>query len=152
MTRRSKRLTAVAGLAGVALLVAGLAVVQPWNPASKCPPVANHPEWTVARRWDEATTRRDPARAARPDGPRPQPVPHLRRDVGRLGGLRPDRQRVHRQGEARRPSNVAAARNEAISYAAYRVLSSRYIKAVGGDESLSEFDDDDGLAVLSARR
>jgi hypothetical protein len=37
--------------------------------------------------------------------------------------------------------DVAAARNEAISYAAYRVLTSRYIKAVGGDKSLSEFDD-----------
>ena len=38
-------------------------------------------------------------------------------------------------------SNVAAARNEAISYAAFRVLTSRYLKAVGGAESLSEFDD-----------
>ena len=38
-------------------------------------------------------------------------------------------------------SNVAAARNEAISYAAYRILSSRYIKSVGGDESLSAFAD-----------
>jgi hypothetical protein len=37
--------------------------------------------------------------------------------------------------------DVAAARNEAISYAAYRVLTSRFIKAVGGDKSLSEFDD-----------
>ncbi|MGP1673719.1 MAG: vanadium-dependent haloperoxidase, partial [Candidatus Limnocylindrales bacterium] len=38
-------------------------------------------------------------------------------------------------------SNVTAARNEAMSYAAYRILSSRYIKAVGGDESLSAFAD-----------
>jgi len=38
-------------------------------------------------------------------------------------------------------NDVAAARNEAISYAAYRVLTSRYIKAVGADQSLSEFDD-----------
>jgi len=36
--------------------------------------------------------------------------------------------------------DVAAARNEAISYAAYRVLTSRFIKAVGADVSLSEFD------------
>jgi len=37
--------------------------------------------------------------------------------------------------------NVATARAEAISYAAYRVLSARYIKAAGASESLSEFDD-----------
>ena len=46
--------------------------------------------------------RRDPARSARPDGPRPEPVPHLRRDVGCLGGLRPDGGRLHLQGEAHR--------------------------------------------------
>ena len=38
-------------------------------------------------------------------------------------------------------SDVTSARNEAISYAAYRVLSARYIKSVGADQSLSEFDD-----------
>jgi hypothetical protein len=37
--------------------------------------------------------------------------------------------------------NVAMARNEAISYAAFRVLTARYIKSVGGEASLSEFDD-----------
>ena len=34
---------------------------------------------------------------------------------------------------------MAAARDEAISYAAYRILSARFIRAVGGEESLSEF-------------
>jgi hypothetical protein len=37
--------------------------------------------------------------------------------------------------------DVAAARDEAISYAAYRLLNERYISAVGGDESLSQFAD-----------
>ena len=36
---------------------------------------------------------------------------------------------------------AAAAREEAISYAAYRVLTARFIKSVGGEPSLSEFDD-----------
>jgi hypothetical protein len=36
--------------------------------------------------------------------------------------------------------DVAAARNEAISYAAYRVLEHRYIEAVGGTDSVLEFD------------
>ena len=37
--------------------------------------------------------------------------------------------------------DVRAAREEAISYAAYRVLTARYIKSVGAEQSLSEFDD-----------
>jgi hypothetical protein len=37
--------------------------------------------------------------------------------------------------------DVAAARNETISYAAYRILTARFIKAVGADKSLSEFAD-----------
>ena len=47
-------------------------------------------------------------------------------------------------------SNVAAARNEAISYAAYRLLSSRYIKAVGGDGVAVGVRRRHGLAVLPA--
>jgi hypothetical protein len=43
--------------------------------------------------------------------------------------------------EKQTASDVTAARNEAISYAAYRVLTERYIKAVGADKDLSEFDD-----------
>ena len=37
--------------------------------------------------------------------------------------------------------DVTAAREEAISYAAYRVLTERYLKSVGASDSLSEFDD-----------
>ena len=87
MTRRSKLTAALAGLVGVALVVGGLVVVQPWNQQPKCPAVANHPEWSVARRWDEATL--DAIRRALP-----APTVHARnlfhtvgRDVGRLGGL-----------------------------------------------------------------
>ncbi len=43
--------------------------------------------------------------------------------------------------EKHRSSDVAAAREEAISYAAYHVLTARYIKSVGANQSLSEFDD-----------
>jgi len=49
-------------------------------------------------------------------------------------------------------SDVAAARTEAISYAAYHVLTARFIKAVGADRSLSEFDDlMDSLCLPLAR-
>src|SRR6185369_16192716 len=37
-------------------------------------------------------------------------------------------------------SNVAQARNEAISYAAWTVLRARYEKANGGEDSVAEFD------------
>ena len=35
-------------------LAVGLAVTRPWVQQPACPPVADHPEWSVARRWDEA--------------------------------------------------------------------------------------------------
>ena len=61
--------------------------------------------------------------------------------MGRLGGLRPDRRRRHLRRRSTPPQTSSAARNEAISYAAYRVLTARFIKAVGGADSLSEFAD-----------
>ncbi len=84
---------------------------------------------------------RDPARAARAHRPRPEPVPHLGRDVGRLGGVRPDGGRLPGPRRSTRRRTSTAAREEAMSYAAYRLLNERYIKAVGGDVSLSEFAD-----------
>ena len=48
-------------------------------------PVAEHPDWSVARRWDEALL--DAIRRALPNpaGPRPQPVPHRRWRCGTPG-------------------------------------------------------------------
>jgi hypothetical protein len=126
----------------VALVVVGtgLAVTRPWEPASSCPPVAEHPEWSVARRWDEALL--DAIRRSLPN-----PPVHARNlfhasvamwdawaayDPTATGYIVKDKASA---------GNVEAARNEAISYAAYRVLSSRFIKAVGGDVSLSAFAD-----------
>ena len=83
-------------------------------------PRREHPEWSVARRWDEALLDAIRRVAAEPARPRSQPVPHVGRDVGRLGHLRRHRRRAHLPGEAHGAGNVAAARNEAISYAAYR--------------------------------
>jgi hypothetical protein len=137
---RSTRL-AVLAVAGIAVVVvAGLVIARPWQSQPSCPPAANHPEWSVARRWDEALL--DAIRRALP-----APTVHARNlfhtsaamwdawaayDTTASGVFVKEKLTV---------SNVSAARNEAISYAAYRVLSSRYIKAVGGDESLSAFAD-----------
>jgi hypothetical protein len=141
--RRSRRPIALAGLAGLAVLgvlVVGLIVVKPWVQQPSCPPVANHPEWSVARRWDEALL--DAIRRALP-----APTVHSR-NLFHLSAAMWDAWAAfdpHATGyfaaEKLSASDVTAARNEAISYAAYRVLSDRYIKSVGADESLSEFAD-----------
>ena len=104
------------------------------------PRPAEHPEWSVARRWDEALL--DAIRRALPN-----PPVHARNlfhtsvamwdawaayDPTADGFFVTEK---HSAGERRRR------RDEAISYAAYRVLSARFIKAVGGAESLSEFAD-----------
>jgi hypothetical protein len=44
----------VAGVALVIVSALGLAVARPWVTTPACPAPADHPEWSVARRWDEA--------------------------------------------------------------------------------------------------
>ncbi len=141
---RSKRQRAVAIVAGVALVavvVGGLAVTRPWQPESTCPIAANdHPEWSVARRWDEALL--DAIRRALPN-----PPVHAR-NLFHTSVAMWDAWAAYDQTaggvifkEKHTASDVAAARDEAISYAAYDVLTSRFLKAVGGAESISEFAD-----------
>src|SRR5713226_588983 len=121
---------------------AALAATRPWERASTCLQVADHPTWSVARRWDEALL--DAIRRALPN-----PPVHARNlfhvsvamwdawaayDTTASGYVFKEKLNVD-------PCDVGAARNEAISYAAYRVLTARFIKAVGADRSLSEFAD-----------
>jgi len=131
----------VAALVGVVVVVGAVLVgTRPWERAPACPPIADHPSWSVARRWDEALL--DAIRRSLPN-----PPVHARNlfhvsvamwdawaayDTTASGYL--FKEKIH-------AADVPAARNEAISYAAYRVLTARFIKAVGADKSLSEFDD-----------
>ncbi len=139
--RPRRRLAAIAVLAAAVVLVSGtLAITHPWSTGTSCAAVAEHRDWSVARRWDEALL--DAIRRALPN-----PPVHARNlfhtsvamwdawaayDTTASGYI--DKEKVQ-------ASDIPAARNEAISYAAFRVLTSRFIKAVGGDQSLSEFDD-----------
>jgi hypothetical protein len=138
---RGYRLIALALAMVVVISVAAYAVVvRPWEPTSRCPSPAEHPEWSVARRWDEALL--DAIRRALPN-----PAVHAR-NLFHLSAAMWDAWATYDRTadgtfvtEKHTASNVTAARNEAISYAAYRLLSSRYIKAVGGADSLSAFAD-----------
>ena len=141
-SRRSRARIALAGLVVTVVVVVGigLAVTRPWASASACAPIAAHPEWSVARRWDEALL--DAIRRALP-----APTVHARNlyhvsaamwDAWAAYDPTASGVFVHEKVTA---SDVTAARETAISYAAYRVLTERYIKSVGGDVSLSEFDD-----------
>jgi len=112
------------------------------NPAEAgagCTP-SEHSDWSVARRWDEALL--DAIRRALPNPPvHARNLFHLSvamwdawaaYDPTALGYLVTEKHTV---------SKVLAARNEAISYAAYGVLRARFAKAAGGEDSLTEFDD-----------
>ena len=117
-----------------------LLVARPWSPTATCPPPANHPEWSVARRWDEALL--DAIRRALPNPPvHARNLFHTSVAMWDAWAAYDPVARGYLVTEKHTGGDVEAARDEAISYAAYRVLSERYIKSVGGAESLSEFAD-----------
>ena len=121
--RRSRRALAVAAIAGLAVLgvlVVGLVVAKPWVQQPSCRP-ADHPEWSVARRWDEALL--DAIRRALPA------PPNHARNLFHVSAAMWDAWAAydpHASGyfvtEKPSASDVTAARNEAISYAAYLSL------------------------------
>src|SRR6266567_4424689 len=141
---RSRVHMGVAALVAVSIVGgAVLGTTRPWEQLTPtCPQVADQGTSSVARRWDDALL--DAIRRALPN-----PPVHARNlfhvsvamwdawavyDPTATGYLFKEKLSVDR-------CDVGAARNEAISYAAYRVLTARFIKAVGADQSLSEFDD-----------
>ncbi len=140
-SRRPAIVAILAALAGTAALLTLLVVLRPWAPQEPpCPPIAENPEWSVARRWDEAlldAVRRD----------LPAPTVHAR-NLFHVSAAMWDAWAAYdptAQGyfvvEKHSADDVSAAREEAMSYAAYRLLTARYIKASGADLSLSEFAD-----------
>jgi hypothetical protein len=145
----SSRPRKIAALAAAVLIVASVATgalvyTKPW--ASSGPtaiacaaPPASHPEWSVARRWDEALL--DAIRRALPNPPvHARNLFHTSVAMWDAWAAYDPTASGYIVKEKDTASDVAAARNEAISYAAYRVLTSRFIKAVGASDSLSEFD------------
>jgi len=139
--RPRRRLASLAVLAILAVVATGtLAITRPWTTTPTCPAVANHPDWSVARRWDESLL--NAIRRALPNPPvHARNLYHLSAamwDAWAAYDSTASGVFVRDKVEA---ADVPAARNEAISYAAYRVLTARFIKSVGADVSLSEFAD-----------
>jgi hypothetical protein len=140
--RKRRPLLVAAGIAaaGIALVLAVVVVVRPWPSTTACPPIANHPEWSVARRWDEALL--DAIRRALPNPPlHARNLFHTSAAMWDAWAAYDPAASGYFVKEKLSASDVTAARNEAISYAAYRVLTSRFISSTGGEKSLSEFDD-----------
>jgi hypothetical protein len=143
LTRRPRRRTAAVVavlLAVVILVVGGLVAVRPWQGEQRQPPLAAHPQWSVARAWDEALL--DAIRRALPNPPvHARNLFHTSVAMWDAWAVYDPQASGYIVKEKDTAPDVEAARNEAISYAAYRVLTARFIKSVGADKSLSEFDD-----------
>jgi uncharacterized protein DUF6851/vanadium-dependent haloperoxidase-like protein len=134
---RSKAAAGLLALVVAIGIVAG--VVSRTLPTPARCPVASHPDWSVARRWDEALL--NAIRRALPNPPvHARNLFHMSVAMWDAWATYDPLARGDLFTEKHSASDVAAARDEAISYAAYRVLSARFIKAVGGGDSLSEFD------------
>ena len=141
MKGRRLRIVAAA-IAIVAVVGAGAfaAAVHPWELKPACSAAVQHPEWSVARRWDEALL--DAIRRSLPNPPvHARNLYHLSTAMWDAWATYDPTAAGAFFVEKHTAGDVAAARDEAISYAAYRVLSARFIKAVGGSDSLSEFAD-----------
>ena len=138
--RRRIAIAAISGMAMVGVLLVGLGITRPWVQEPACPPAAFHPEWSTARRWDESLL--DAIRRALPNPPvHARNLFHTSVAMWDAWAAYDPKAEGYIVKEKVSASNVEAARSEAISYAAYRILSSRFIKAVGAEESLSAFSD-----------
>src|SRR6202022_3204871 len=127
-------------LALALVLVVGtvLGIARPWERAPACAAFVDHPDWSVARRWDEALL--DAIRRALPNPPvHARNLFHTSVAMWDAWAAYDTTASGYIFKEKVSAADVPAARNDAISYAAYRVLSARFIKAVGADRSLSQF-------------
>ncbi len=140
VSTRLKRSTALLMvLVAAAVALGGLTVAGFWTRGPACPPLVDNPEWTVARRWNEAlldAIRRDV----------PAPTVHARNLFHASAAMwdawaafEPEAEGVF-VDEQHSARNLAVARNEAVSYAAFRVLEARYLDSVGAVETIPEFD------------
>ncbi|MCP4968349.1 MAG: vanadium-dependent haloperoxidase [bacterium] len=137
-TGRSKASLLFLGLVLVAVLGGWLLLTRTSDSSAACHPSGGD-SWSVARRWDESVLN-----AVRRD--LPAPTVHAR-NLFHVSAAMWDAWAVYDPdavgaffAEKHSAGDVAAARDEAISYAAYRVAEHRYVEAAGGSDSIPEFD------------
>ena len=135
----------VARRVGTALLAAGIVVgsaiasgnVVRDEPAP-CPPKPALAGWSVARRWDEALL--GAIRLALPNPPvHARNLFHLSVAMWDAWAAYDKTATGYVFKEKLLVCDVQAARNEAISFAAYDILNARFAHAVGGETSLPRF-------------
>src|SRR4051812_38846007 len=139
VTRSAARRAALALLAGVAIVVSPLVRgTTIGDEPAPCPPKTPRAGLSVARRWDEALL--SAIRRALPN-----PPVHAR-NLFHLSVAMWDAWAAYDRSatgyvfkEKLLECDVASARDEAISYAAYDVLTARFAHAIGAEVSLPEF-------------
>ena len=148
--RRRRRLVAWRSSPRVLVVIAGSSSPGPGRPPPPARP-SRHPDWSVARRWDEALL--DAIRRALPNPPlHARNLFHISAAMWDAWAAYDPTARGYFVTEKHQAGDVAAARDEAISYAAYRVLTERYIKSVGGVGLAVRVRRRHGRAVLPAGR
>ena len=149
--RRSRIIATIILLTSVVGIGTFVVISRPSETRPACTASVENPDWSVARRWDEALL--DAIRRALPNPPlHARNLYHLSAAMWDAWAAYDPTARGVFATEKHAASDVEAARREAMSYAAYKVLTARFIKSVGGEASLSEFADVmDGLCYpLSA--
>lgn len=138
--RPRRRTIGVAALFLAAALVGvGLGVARPWIDADACATELEHPDWSVARQWNEVLLD-----AIRHD--LPAPTVHAR-NLYHVSAAMWDAWAAYDPmasgifvKEKHAASNPGAARREAMSYAAYRILESRYLASLGASDTIPALD------------
>lgn len=140
MTQRSRFPALLGGaVIGVVVAVGAFALINRGSDDADCAQQVDIVTKSVAQHWNEAlldAVRRD----------LPAPTVHAR-NLFHTSAAMFDAWAAYSPvasgvfvNESQEADDVAAARNEAISYAAYRILESRYLDAVGASDSIPEFD------------
>ncbi len=136
--RVSRGVAALAGsVVGFGLAFGGGTIALDAVADARCQ--GSNPQWSVARMWNEQTL--DAVRRALP-----APTVHARNlfsvstAMWDAWAAYDPSARGYVVAEKQSARDVAAARDEAMSYAAYRVLEQRYLSAVGASDSLPAFD------------
>jgi hypothetical protein len=135
-----KRLLALGGvLLAVVIVAAGVGMAAMSTGDEDCTPTTQS-EWSVARHWNEASLE-----AIRRDLPAPTVQA---RNLYHTSAAMWDAWAAYDSAasgvfvdEDHEADDDAAARNEAISYAAFRILDARYIDSIGAVETIPELDE-----------